>query len=92
MLIGTIRLHLYLDTRTLKEKRRIISSLKEKTRNKFNASVAEVDLNDDHSSAVIGIAVVSNDGNHLNSVLYSILDFINKEFPTIVGDYQVEII
>ncbi|MCS7298379.1 MAG: DUF503 domain-containing protein [Spirochaetia bacterium] len=92
MLIGTIRLHLYLDTKTLKEKRRIISSLKEKTRNKFNASIAEVDYNDDHSNAVIGIAVVSNDGNYLNSVLYSILDFINKEFPTIVGDYQVEII
>lgn len=92
MLIGTIRLHLHLDTRTLKEKRRIISSLKEKTRNKFNVSIAEVDYNDDHGNALIGIAVVSNNGNHLNSVLYSIIEFINREFPTIVSDYQVEII
>ncbi|MFN4246050.1 MAG: DUF503 domain-containing protein, partial [Brevinematia bacterium] len=62
MLIGTIQISLFLPSRTLKEKRRIINSLKDKTRNRFNVSIAEVGLNDDHRNALIGVAVVSNDG------------------------------
>ncbi len=92
MLIGTIQISLFLPSRTLKEKRRIINSLKDKTRRKFNASVAEIDFNDHHQNALVGIAVISNDGKHLNSVLYSILDFINNEFPSMISDYKIEIL
>lgn len=92
MLIGTIQIHLFLPSRTLKEKRRIINSIKDKTRNKFNVSIAEIDFNDDHHNALIGIAIVGNDGNYLNSVLYSIIDFINSEFPSMISDYNIEIL
>ncbi|MEN2997995.1 MAG: DUF503 domain-containing protein [Brevinematia bacterium] len=92
MLIGTLQIHLSLPSRTLKEKRRIVNSLKDRTRSKFNASVAEVEYNDDCHNALIGIAVVSNNGNHLNSVLCSIIDFINAEFPGLMSDYKVEIL
>lgn len=92
MLIGTIQLHLILPSRSLKEKRRIIKSVKDKVRNKFNASIAEIDFNDNHTNALVGIAVVSNDGNHLNSILYSIVEFIEREFPGILNEHHIEII
>lgn len=92
MLIGTIQLYLFLPSRTLKEKRQIINSIKDRTRSKFNVSIAEIDFNDNHSNALLGIAVVGNDGNYLNSVLYSIVNFIEKEFPSMVSDYTIEIL
>ncbi|MGB9620949.1 MAG: DUF503 domain-containing protein [Brevinematia bacterium] len=92
MLIGTIQLHFVFPSRSLKEKRRIINSIKDKTKNKFNVSIAEIDFNDDHNNALIGIAMVSNDGKHLNSVLYSIIDFLEKEFPGMLTDHHIEIL
>ena len=57
MIVGTVEIHLALqDARTLKDKRRILSSLKDRVRNKFNVSVAEVDHQDMTQSAVIGAA------------------------------------
>lgn len=92
MLIGTVQLHLLLPSRSLKEKRRIVNSLKERTRNKFNVSISEIDFNNDHHNALIGIAIISNDGNYLNSVLYSIVNFIEDEFPGMLVDYKIEIL
>ena len=45
---------------SIKEKRRIVVSLKEKLANKFHLSVAEVDLQDSLRYAQLGAAVVSN--------------------------------
>lgn len=61
---------------SLKEKRSIVKSLIEKSRNRFNVSVAEVADQDVHQKAAIGIAVVGNDGRLLNSVLDRIIDFM----------------
>ena len=46
---------------SLKEKRMVVKSLVEKTRHKFNVSVAEVDLQEEHKRMVIGFACVSNE-------------------------------
>ncbi|MDD2422481.1 MAG: DUF503 domain-containing protein, partial [Heliobacteriaceae bacterium] len=54
---------------SLKEKRRVIKSLTERLRGKFNLSVAEVAGHDLWQVAVIGLAVVSNDRTHIRRVL-----------------------
>lgn len=46
---------------SLKEKRMVVKSLVEKTRHKFNASVAEVDRQEEHKMLVVGFACVSNE-------------------------------
>jgi uncharacterized protein YlxP (DUF503 family) len=47
MIVGLLTLELYLfEAQSLKEKRIIIKSLKDRIKNKFNVSVAEVDAND----------------------------------------------
>ena len=42
---------------SLKEKRMVVKSLVEKTRHKFNASVAEVDRQEEHKMLVVGLPV-----------------------------------
>jgi hypothetical protein len=62
---------------SLKEKRRIVKSLVEKSRSRFNVAVAEVADQDVYQKASIGIAVIGNDGRVLNSLLDRIIDFMD---------------
>ncbi|MGC9194583.1 MAG: DUF503 domain-containing protein [Syntrophobacteraceae bacterium] len=69
------RLH---EIHSLKDKRRIVKSLVEKSRNRFNVSVAEVGDQDVYERASIGIAAIGNDGRVLNSLLDRIVDFMDS--------------
>jgi uncharacterized protein YlxP (DUF503 family) len=66
---------------SIKDKRRIVSSLKEKLYLKFRLSVAEVDLLDSLGFAQIGAAVVSNSRRHGETVLNKALTFVESEVP-----------
>ena len=58
--IGVVTLELRIEeAHSLKEKRHVVKSLKERLRGKFNVSVAEIDDMDLHNSAVLAVAVVS---------------------------------
>jgi len=61
---------------SLKEKRMVVKSLIAKTRNKFNVSIAEVDAQDVHQTIVIGLACVTGTVSHADSMIDSILTFI----------------
>nr|WP_294680888.1 DUF503 domain-containing protein [uncultured Anaerotignum sp.] len=76
---------------SLKEKRMVVKSLVEKTRHKFNASVAEVDRQEEYKMLVIGFACVSNEKRHIESILQHILDFMEKntEAELISAEYEV---
>lgn len=54
---------------SLKEKRSVIRSLKDRLRSKFNVSVAETGLQDVHSRAELTIALVASDGRLAESIL-----------------------
>jgi uncharacterized protein YlxP (DUF503 family) len=58
--IGVLTLELRIDhAHSLKEKRHVVKSLKDRLRHKFNVSVAEIEDQDVHNSAVIAAATVS---------------------------------
>jgi len=92
MIVGTVELRLSLaEVHSLKEKRRVISSLKDRIRNKFNVSVAEVDGMDFVQSATLAVAQVSNDSRYLDSALTTLVEMV-KHFPaTRLVDYTIEI-
>ncbi len=77
-------------TFSIKDKRRIMKSLKERIRNKFQVSVAEVDLNDSISFGQLGMAVVTNSRNHGNRVMQKILLFLEDE--SVIELYHSEIL
>lgn len=64
---------------SLKDKRQVSRSLIEKTRNKFNASVAEVDTQDKHQTLTVGVAVVSGDFSHARRSLEEIIRFMEEQ-------------
>ncbi len=76
---------------SLKEKRMVVKSLVEKTKHKFNASVAEVAEQDVHKTIVIGFACVTNEKRHGESMVQHILDFMEKntEAELISAEYEM---
>ena len=77
MFVGVCRLTFHLPgNNSLKGKRRVVTRLVERTRAKFNAAVSEVAQNDVHRSAVIGVAVVGNEGGHVDAMLGRIAGFM----------------
>ena len=61
---------------SLKDKRQVRRSLIDKTRQRFNVSVAEVDTQDIHQILTLGIAVVSGDAAHAQGSLDEIIRFM----------------
>ena len=54
---------------SLKEKRSVIRSLRDRLRSRLNVSVAETGFNDVHSRAELTVALVATDGRFAESVL-----------------------
>ena len=70
MIVGTLKLRLIVrESHSLKDKRRVIKSLKDRIRGGFNVSIAEVDSLDSLQEAVLGVAVVANEKRHAQEVL-----------------------
>jgi uncharacterized protein len=80
MVIGLAvwELHLH-GCSSLKEKRSVIKSLKDRLHRQFNLSVAETDLQDAHERAEISACVVSTDRRHADSVLTSADHLVEAE-------------
>ena len=73
--IGVLTLELRLEnSHSLKEKRHVVQSLKERLRNKFNVAVAEIDYQDLWQRAALAAVTVSSDQVHAEKVLRSVED------------------
>lgn len=77
------------ETTSLKDKRRVVNSVKEKLRIKFRLSCAEVDLLDSLSFAEIGAALVSNSREFGESVMNKALALVENEYGLRVHDAQI---
>jgi len=77
------------DVESIKDKRRIIRSLKDKLLRRFHMSVAEVDLQDSLTFAQIGGAVVSNSRSFGESVMQKAFEMIEKELPVRIQDMSI---
>ena len=77
MVVGVCTIDLHLPgVGSLKGKRQILLSLKDRLKKAYNVSIAEVDANDLWQRAVLGVACVANEGRHVNQVLDSVLNEI----------------
>jgi uncharacterized protein len=78
MVIGTLELHLRMEgSFSLKDKRRLLRPLIERIRNDYHVAVAEVGDMDLWNSAVLGVACVSNDAAHAESILQHVIDHLD---------------
>lgn len=75
MQIGVLQFEVFVDdSRSLKDKRRVIRSLKDRLRRKYNVSIAEVGSLDKWNLADLALVAVSRDGAHLGEVLNRVTD------------------
>ena len=72
-----IQFHLH-GNRSLKGKRQVVRTLKDRLKNKFNVSVAEVGDQDVWQTLQLGIAAVSADGRYLEGLLQQLVEFIDN--------------
>jgi len=77
MVVGVCTIDLHLPgIGSLKGKRQVLLSLKERIKNAHNVAIAEVDGNDLWQRAVLGVACVANDGRQVNRVLDGVLNAV----------------
>lgn len=68
--IGVLTLELWVESsHSLKDKRQVVRSLKDRLRDKFNVSVAEIDGLDSWQNSVLAVVTVANDRTYAEQVL-----------------------
>ena len=92
-MIGVLTLELSVrEAQSLKDKRRIIQSIKTRIRNTFNVSVAEVGYLDDRQRCLLAVAMVSRETRPLHSQLDKMVDFVRRSSDLTLIDYGREIL
>ena len=91
MIVGvmTVQLHLH-GIVSLKDKRKIVKSLIERLKSRFNISISEVNHQDIKTSAMIAIAVVSNDTKFVHQQLDKVIDFMRNDGRFTLGPIERE--
>ncbi len=74
---------------SIKEKRRLVVSIKDRIHKKYKLSVAEVDLQDSRSFTQIGGAYVSNSKQLGEKVMNKVLLFLEDTVPGRIQDVQI---
>jgi hypothetical protein len=93
MVVGVMKVSMMIPgSGSLKSKRKVVRSLLDRLRAKFNLAAAEVEDNDLWQRAGLGLAFVSNDRSFVNSVMDKVLDFMERNTDAEIIDTQLEII
>ena len=91
MSIGVMKAQLHLQgINSLKEKRGIVKSVIGRLKSRFNVSVSEVDHQDEKRSAVIGIALVSNETRFIDQQFDAIINFMQRDGRFYLGQIERE--
>jgi uncharacterized protein YlxP (DUF503 family) len=90
--IGTLEIVLLIrESHSLKSRRRVVKSLVDRIRSRFNVSVADIGDQSVWQKVVIGVAVVANDGRYVNQVLSKVLDLVSSDLRAEIIDQSMEI-
>ena len=93
MFIGTLKFEIIIPgSSSLKDKRRIIQSLQNKIKSKFNVSIAEIDYQDKWQRAVIGLCFVNSEKKEIESIREKIKEIVFNNTDIMVINELSEII
>ena len=93
MFVAAARVEIHVHgSQSLKQKRGVVSSIKQRVRNKFNVSIAEVGGQDTWQIAVLGMAAVSEEAQDARVRLEKAIDLIAELHLAEVIDQEVEIL
>lgn len=93
MYVGVLRLTLEIvGARSLKDKRSVVRSFKERAQNRLRVSIAEVASQDDPRRAVFGVAVISGSATVCDQVLADVASMAGALPDAILSDRATEIV
>ena len=93
MPIGLLTLEIHIpDAQSLKDKRQVIRSLKDRLRAHYNVAVAEMDYQDVWQRSVVGVVTISNDAHHLEQSLQAIFAESERLLGRDLVEHGIEIL
>ena len=93
MHVGVLQIEVAIpDAFSLKDKRRVIKSLKDRIAHGHNVSIAEVGALDEHRRCMLGMAMVSNDSRYVEGALSKLVDFVKMVPQVNLIDYQIDLL
>ena len=93
MVIGCCSIKFYLHgNNSLKGKRRVVRAIKDRLKNDFNVSIAEVGNQDVWQSLHIGISAVGSDKPYMDGLMTKVIDAIDRMNLAEIVDYKTEIL
>jgi hypothetical protein len=93
MVVGVLRVRLGLfEARSLKDKRRLTKSLKDRLGTRHNVSIAEVDDLDHRQAATLGLVMVANESRFVQSALTRIVEEIRAYPHASLLEYGIELL
>lgn len=92
MIVGTLRVRLLLrEARTLKDKRQVVKSVKDRLRNAFNVSIAEIEEQDQPKIVVLGLAMVANEAHPIKQALGQVVEALRSHPIAELIDSELEV-
>jgi uncharacterized protein YlxP (DUF503 family) len=80
MVVGVASIEIHIpESGSLKSKRHFLKRIKDRVKNRFNVSIAEVGHNDLWQRTTLGVSVVTNQQQFANQVLSQVIEFIGQE-------------
>lgn len=93
MFVGTLKIEIIIpSSNSLKEKRKVVKSLQDKIKSKFNVSIAEIDHQDKWQRAVIGVCLVNSHKKEIEDICQKIRNIFLENSEILVIDEFKEVI
>jgi uncharacterized protein YlxP (DUF503 family) len=93
MFIGTLKFEIIIPgSSSLKDKRRVVQSLQNRIKSKFNVSIAEVDYHDKWQRTVIGLCFVNSEKKEIENIREKIKEIVFNNTDIMVINELSEII
>ena len=93
MFVGIVRIEIHIpSSASLKDKRAVVRSLKDRIRGRTSAAVAEVDHQDLWQRCALGVAVVSGEAAQVTEQLQEVRGIIESRPDAVVLDWQEQLL
>ena len=93
MPVGLLTLEIHIpDARSLKDKRQVLRSLKDRLRARFNVAVAELDYHDVWQSSLVGVVTLSNNAHHVEQSLQTVLAEAERMLERSLVSHEIEVL
>jgi uncharacterized protein YlxP (DUF503 family) len=83
MILGTAELRLHIpEAQSLKDRRRVVKSIVQRVRNRFDVAIADVDEQPQWQVVTLGVVAVANSSNHVETVVQQVINFVEQNIQS----------